>query len=111
MTEAQFVVDACHTPSTPSGQPFRIRLTDSTEIAWAEAVIRGTSGRFVLGRLAHGDGGFNAPWHWHLKPDSTYLVEAAIELCDACPTAVEAGGLFQLGSFCPVTSRVVRREW
>lgn len=42
------------------------------------------------GPLRRGDGGFNAPWTWHLDPAETRFVEVAIEICDGRPSYVEA---------------------
>ena len=99
----QFLIVACN-------QAFHVQFSDASQGARADSVVNGTLSGFVSGRLGHGDGGFNAPWHWHLKPESTYVVQAAVEVCDGCPETVEAGGFFQLGSYCPWSSRMVRRE-
>jgi hypothetical protein len=110
-SDAEFVVVACPTPQLPGGERFRIRLADSTQIALANDNLDGRNQRFVVGRLAAGDGGFNAPWNWHLKPDSTWMVESTVEACHACPSTAEAGGESQLGSLCIPGSQVVRRDW
>ena len=79
---AEFVVDV-------AGERFVMRLTDAETIALAEANRLGRNSRFPLGPLRAGNGGFNAPWTWHVDPSETRLVEAAIELCDGRPSYVE----------------------
>lgn len=57
---------------------------------------------FPIGTLAQGDGGHNAPWHWHLVDAG--LTELAIELCDGTPSMVESDLAYWLdtvGNFCP----------
>jgi len=112
-TRAQFLVTACESSDVPQGQQFRIQLHDSVQIVRAMTALQrpDSAAHMVVGRLAHGDGGFNAPWHWHLYPDSTWIADGAVEICDGCPSQVEGGWGFQLGSFCPWTSHLVRRDW
>jgi hypothetical protein len=44
------------------------------------------------GRILSGAGRarHNAPWSWHLDPVDIQMAEAAIEVCDATPSYVEA---------------------
>ena len=59
--------------------------------------------------LRRGDGGFNAPWSWHLDPAETRFVEAAIEVCDGTPSYVEAH-LAEFPTYCPWGARIVRER-
>jgi hypothetical protein len=61
---------------------------------------------FPMGPLRRGDGGFNAPWTWHLDPDQTRLVEAAIEICDGTPSYVETHQ-DEFPTNCPWGGRIV----
>ncbi len=64
----------------------------------------------IHGPVADGDGGHNAPWHWHFVPGAWQLVEASIELCDGTPAMVEedpAAWMEKAGAFCPWGSYVV----
>jgi hypothetical protein len=92
-------------------EAFRIVLRNPAEIATAERVLSSGQAKVVAGRLAPGDGGFNAPWHWHLQPDSTWIADMAIELCQGTPSAVEAEleGWLRYGLLC-VTAEIVARE-
>ena len=69
------------------------------------------SGDPTLERIAQGNGGFNTPWNWHLDPDTVSLPEVAIELCDGCPSDVEASGVnYGGGTFCPWTSEIIAEQ-
>jgi hypothetical protein len=108
-TEAIFQVRACRgSRRAPDGELFQILLRDSDLIAQARALIGIGDRRIVTGSLAQGNGGFNAPWSWHLDPDTVRFPEVAIELCDGCPSDVETnGGSWGLGTFCPWSSEIV----
>jgi len=110
--EAIFQVRACRgSRRAPDGEVFRILLRDSDVIAQARAFIGAGNRRIVTGSLVQGNGGFNAPWSWHLDPDTVRFPEVAIELCDGCPSDVEAnGGNWALGSFCPWSSEIIAEQ-
>ena len=111
--EARYLLRACRSSGNAEGELFRVVLRDSVQIAAAERELRDRWGRFVSGRLEPGDGGFNAPWHWHLHPDSSWVAEYAIEVCDGCPSDVEdqLEGWLNLGIFCLWSAQFVRREY
>jgi hypothetical protein len=110
--DAIFQVRACRgSRLAPDGQVFRILLRDSTVIAQARALIGSSTRRIVLGTLAQGNGGFNTAWNWHLDPDTVRFPEVAIELCDGCPSDVEATGVtYGGGTFCPWTSEIIAEQ-
>lgn len=110
--EAQFLLRACRWSGNPDGEFFRIVLRDTVEIAAAKRELRERRGRIISGRLGRGDGGFNAPWHWHFRPESTWVVDGSIEICDACPSTVEGwlDGWLEFGIFCPWSAEFVRQE-
>ena len=99
---ADFIVDA-------SGERFVLRLTDPTAIQLAEENLAGRNNRFPNGPLRDGDGGFNAPWTWHLDPALTEFVEVAIEICDGRPSYVEEHEE-DFERYCPWGARVVGRK-
>lgn len=102
--EAVFRVEAC------GDESFRILLRDPELIAQAEAEIGAETPKIVNGALVAGDGGFNAPWSWHLDPASIEFAELTIELCDGCPHMVEEDldqWIDVVGRFCSWSSRVV----
>lgn len=65
------------------------------------------NGRILAGA---GRGGHNAPWSWHLDPVDINMAEAAIEVCDATPSYVEANRSYFIdvvGRYCPWSARLV----
>lgn len=80
MTRESFVVEVA------GAERFRLLLEDAARIAQAEALMAAGGKTVVLGELASGDGGFNAPFQWHLVPSTVEFPEAAIELCDGLPS-------------------------
>ena len=111
---------SCSNPAAPANQPadfivegagerFVLRLTDAAEIRLADDARLGRNRRFPMGTVRRGNGGFNAPWTWHLEPASVRMVEAAIELCDGRPSYVETN--FPDGAtYCPWIARIVERK-
>lgn len=43
-------------------------MRDPALIAEAERLIAAGDQKIILGELRSGDGGFNAPWSWHMDP-------------------------------------------
>jgi len=104
LPEAVFALDAC-------GEAFGIGLTDEANIARAVQLLSQDGESIVSGRLARGDGGFNSPWSWHLRPETVSFAETSIEVCDGCPRFVESNLPYwvdNLGRFCPIV-RVTKR--
>ena len=113
-TEAAFVMRACRgSEHAPVGELFRVLIRDPAVIAEADALVGAGDGRFVAGNLVGGDGGFNQPWSWHLDPESIAFVEMSVEVCDGCPSFIEADLAYWIdtvGQYCPASSEVVARE-
>ena len=99
---ADFVVDV-------AGERFVVRTSDEETIRLAEDNRLGRNNRFPIGALRQGDGGFNAPWTWHLDPESVRFVEVAIELCDGRPSYVETHQA-DYATYCPWGARVIERR-
>ncbi len=97
--EADFVVSV-------GSERFVMRARDPETIRLARAQLSGTGRGFPIGPLLPGDGGFNAPWSWHLDPDAVRLTEAAIEVCDGLPSYVEAHRA-DFPTYCPWSGRIV----
>ncbi|HET8645264.1 MAG TPA: hypothetical protein VFO85_07230, partial [Vicinamibacteria bacterium] len=70
-------------------ETFILRSTHPATIAQLREAAAGRRAGFPLGPLRAGNGGFNAPWTWHLDPEETRLTEVAIEVCDGAPSYVE----------------------
>lgn len=93
-------------------ESFTILLTEPGEVALAEALRASGDDMIVMGTLARGDGGFNAPYSWHLVPETTRFVDMTLEACSGRPASDVEADLdywMELGTFCPWGSRVVGR--
>lgn len=93
-------------------ESFTILLTDPGEVALAEALLASGGDMIVMGTLARGHGGFNAPYSWHLVPETTRFVDMTLEACSGRPASDVEADLdywMELGTFCPWGSRVVGR--
>jgi hypothetical protein len=104
--EAVFRIEACE------GEHFQALIADPEVIQEAEQLIGAQEQRLIIGELRRGNGGFNAPWSWHMDPQTVHFADVTMELCDACPHMVEEGldyWLDTVGNFCPWTTRVVER--
>jgi hypothetical protein len=88
------------------GEIFVMRTSDPETIRLARENQAGRVSHFPIGPLRRGNGGFNAPWSWHLDPREVRMTEAAIEVCDGRPSYVE-GHLADYPTYCPWGARIV----
>ena len=92
-----------------NGETFVMRTTDPETMQRAVAVLNGSENLFPIGPLRSGDGGFNAPWSWHMDDDEVRLTEVAVEVCDGLPSYVEEHVEDFLGvGYCPWSGRIIR---
>lgn len=92
------------------GERFIIYANDPETIRLAIENMEGKNNMFPMGELMQGDGGFNRPWSWHLKPESVRMVEVSIELCDGTPSFVESEleyWLETVKSYCPWGGKII----
>jgi hypothetical protein len=87
-------------------ETFVLRSSDVETIRLLMDNLRGANSLFPIGPVREGDGGFNAPWSWHLDPDETRMTEAAVEVCDGLPSYVEAHRS-DFPTYCPWSGRVL----
>ena len=95
-----------------SGERFVVHVEGASQIAALEARMASGEEGVVNGDIRSGNGGFNAPWEWHMVPSTVHTADVAIELCDGRPSLVEADLEYWLGTvkqFCPWGAKVVRR--
>ncbi len=95
------------------GETFKIKINDPVVAAKADSLLNAGVKNIVHGYLDAGDGGFNAPYSWHMDPDSVSFPDLAIELCDGRPSFVEEDldyWLNTVGIFCPWGAEIVGRE-
>jgi hypothetical protein len=104
------VADSCP-PVNGTPQQFRFTTRDPGVIAQSTARIGNPEEIWVTGLFRTGDGGFNAPWHWHHDPGSVELADVTIEACQGCPSLVDADLDYwtNFGRYC-APGRIVARE-
>ena len=108
---AIFVVNSC--PEAGGGENFRLHLTEPDDIAEAERLLATGETLIPNGRLRRGNGGFNAPWSWHLDPADFEWAFATIEVCSGCASFVEENRdhwVDVLRRYCPWSAVVIGRE-
>ena len=92
------------------GEQFHVRATNPETVAALRARQQSGEVSVVLGEVKQGDGGFNAPWSWHLDPATVEVADAAIELCDGRPSMVQQNvgkWIAEVRVYCPWSARVV----
>lgn len=92
---------------------FRIKLVDPDRIVEASSLIASGTQAPIVGTLARGDGGFNAPYNWHLLSGSVLFMKARRLETDTLPSEVEQDletWLRDLGEYSPWAARIVGRE-
>lgn len=93
-----------------SGEHFQVQVVGENNIAAFEDRMQSGIRGVINGELRAGDGGFNAPWSWHLEPETVHTADISIELCDGRPSLVEADTAYWLSSvkrFCPWGAKVI----
>lgn len=92
------------------GERFYLRATNPETVAALRARQQSGEVSVVLGEVEQGDGGFNAPWSWHLDPATVEVADAAMELCDGRPSMVQQNvgkWIAEAGVYCPWSAKVV----
>ena len=91
---------SCNDSTGPEGARFvfrdpvtqnvvRLEITNAEGRAQAEDLLGSGEGRWALGTPRRGDGGFNAPWTWHIDPASVTFAEVTIEACQTAMSAID----------------------
>ncbi len=109
--EAYFVFD-----SPPRKDLFVIKLTDPVKIRKARDILSGKEkdARHVSGLIVKQPACYNAPWGYHLDPQSIEFFSFAIEVCDGAMGYIEShldevgGALLPGNRWCSWGSRLVR---
>jgi len=109
--EAYFIFD-----SPPRRDLFVIKLTDPAKIQKARDILSGKEkdARHVSGLIVKQPACYNAPWSYHLDPQSIEFFSFAIEVCDGAMGYIEShldevgGALLPGNRWCSWGSRLVR---
>ena len=100
---ATFIVDVV-------GSRFTLRASDPQAIAALRQRMTSKTKGVVHGRLVRGNGGFNAPWSWHVDPATVEVPDMSMELCDGQPGLVEedvAEWVDNVKYYCPWGAEIV----
>lgn len=88
-------------------ETFKVLLVSDELVERARAQLAGETGTFIpLGRVVRDDPGVNAPWSWHLDPDTIEFAFATTEVCDGIPSFVEDETVTS-PDYCPWSAQVV----
>ena len=94
------------------GETFRAGVNDPEQIEALAALLASGEPANISGELVRGSGGVNAPWSWHLDPETVHVADVTIEVCDGLPSFVEDDLDYWLGTvkqYCPWGAKIVRR--
>ena len=94
-------------------ETFRVRINDAVTQQQADTLLTNGTAINIDGPLRPGNGEFNAPYSWHLDPDSITFSPFTIELCDGMPSFVEEDidyWLNTVGAYCPWGIQVIAKE-
>ncbi len=91
-------------------ETFKVEATSAAALAALRARMQSGTVGVILGSLASGDGGVNAPYQWHLVPSTVATADLAAEVCDGRPSDVQGDlnyWLTTVRSYCPWSAKVV----
>lgn len=94
-------------------ETFRLQATSAASLAALRSRLQSGTPGVILGSLAAGDGGVNAPYQWHLVPTTVTAADVATEVCDGRPSDVQGNlgyWLTTVRSYCPWSARVVAEQ-
>ncbi len=97
-------------------EKFSVWTDDPEAIAQLEARWNGNSQASIPTapvRAGAGKADHNAPWSWHLDPDSLQMAELTMEVCDGRPSMVEENLSYwtdTVGRYCPWSAELIELE-
>jgi hypothetical protein len=117
---AGWLTSSCHTSDLKGGvlaifaveeERFAIFVTNHETCDQIIALRDGRSSASIpVGRVRRGSVSYNSPWSWHIDSEDVIMTEAAIEVCDARPSYIEANleqWIEKVVRFCPWSARLV----
>ena len=66
----------------------RLEITNPDGLDQADDLLASGQAQWALGTPRRGNGGFNAPWSWHIDPASITFAEVTIEACQTAASAI-----------------------
>jgi hypothetical protein len=67
----------------------RLEIANPPGLDQGEDLLRSGVAMWAMGTPKRGDGGFNAPWTWHIDPASVTFAEVTIEACQTAASAID----------------------
>ena len=67
----------------------RLEVTNPDGLDQADILLGSGAAQWALGTPRRGNGGFNAPYGWHLDPASITFAEVTIEACQTAASAID----------------------
>ena len=98
-----FVVDVV-------GERFTMLVVNPEAIKSALDNMNGLNNMHPIGVIDFGNGGFNAPWNWHYKPETVEMTDISTEVCDAEPHFVQENLDYWVNTvkyYCPWSARII----
>lgn len=88
-------------------QTYKIELATPELVEHAHQLLDGEDVASIPnGLIVRDDPGVNAPWSWHIDPDSLEFADVTTEVCDGLPEYVEDGTLTS-PYYCPWDATIV----
>jgi hypothetical protein len=88
-------------------QTYKIELVTPELVEHAQQLLAGEDVAGIPnGLIVRDDPGVNAPWSWHIDPDSLEFADQTTEVCDGLPEYVEDGTLTS-PYYCPWSAKIV----
>ena len=82
-------------------QTYKIELATPELVQHARDLLAGDDVAGIPnGKVVRDDPGVNAPWSWHIDPETLEFADQATEVCDGLPEYVEDGTLTS-DIYCP----------
>jgi len=92
------------------GQTFKIELVTAELVQHAKDLLAGEEVAAIpVGRIVRDDPSVNAPWSWHIDPETLEFADFTTEVCDGLPEYVEDGTLTS-DTYCPWLATVTAVE-
>ncbi len=90
-----------------SDETYKIELATPELIEHVKQIMAGEDVALIPnGLVVRDDPGVNAPWSWHIDPESLSFADVTTEVCDGLPSFVENDEVTS-PYFCPWLTKVV----
>jgi hypothetical protein len=89
---------------------YKIELVTPELIDHVKALMEGSEeGRIPIGKIVRDASSVNAPWSWHIDPQTLEFADQTIEVCDGLPEYVEDRTLTS-DTYCPWSAVPIKLE-